>query len=290
MDMLGRILVWPTATKSEIENHAEYWKARAEKYEWNGDAANAGADWLRYFALNPNAPDQKRFEILTKHAQWQAAAEAGSRMVAKTPDQGQLWQRVAPVIALAGNEEHYRQFCDRMVAQFTDTTNQDAAEKTCKVCCLIPGAVDLSRLPLEPLAEPLDQGTAQARVRPWAWAVRALVAFRKGDADSAIRYMEQSQQQNAREDERVRALIAAIRALVQAKQGQTDEARDNLATVSEISDRTMPNANAASLHDWLIPRILAREAEKLLDGEKQAERGSTGPPRSIDSAGAAMAR
>ena len=43
-----------------------------------------------------------------------------------------------------------------------------------------------------------------------------------------------------------------------------------------IGPKEMPNAGAGQLHDWLIPLILAREAEMLLNDEGEAsERASS---------------
>ena len=157
---------------------------RGEAYAHLAQWDNAKSDWQRAAKLQPGIL-QEPFDRLRMAAQWQSAAIIGVLLIEQDPENRFLWLRTAPTFVLAGDEQGYRQFCASMLDQFADTKELADAESTCKACMLMPGTVDASRLPLEVFSDALDQETAPGWFRPWAWAARALVAHRRGDATSS---------------------------------------------------------------------------------------------------------
>ena len=143
-------------------------EAYARLEQWD----NAKSDWQRAAKLQPGIL-QEPFDRLRMAAQWQSAAIIGFLLIEENPEIAFSWIHTAPRFVLAGDESGLSsQFCDSMLDQFAGTTNLQDAESVCKVCTLMPGSVDVSRLPLKAFSDALDQKTAPERFRPWAWAAR----------------------------------------------------------------------------------------------------------------------
>ncbi len=228
---------------------------RAEAYEQLGQWEKADADWQRTFELDPYA--QNTFDAYVKQKNWSAAAAYGLNLVELKPNVKRVWLSTAAVLVLAGNESRYRSFCEQRLAQYE--SNQLESGDTCKICLLIPDVIALDRLPVKLFEEHLDQGLGPAFKVPWDWAVRALVAYRGGDAAAAIPYIQKSQENEP--NDYARTLGLAILALAQHELGKTEEAQSALASVSDL----LANLDS-SRHDWLIADILRREAELLING------------------------
>ena len=149
-----------------------------------------------------------------------------------------------------------------MVEHFPAAKGAGNAIVTCKACCLLPDAIDLEQLPLEPLAGSLDQETFEAWIRPWGWQARALVAYRKGDAKGALKYIQQSE--NSGPDERAHAFNLVVRALIQLKLANVDEARLDVERASKAID-ALP---VSDFYDALMAGILLQEAKAKLEAVK----------------------
>jgi hypothetical protein len=131
---------------------------------------------------------------------------------------------------------------------------------------LIPDCVDVEALPLSVFSDKLDEGTVPSGLRPWFWACRALVAYRKGDVNLASTYTSKAFESQPRPP--ARALTYSIAALERHGRGDFDGAREALGHAARMIEQSMPGISVHQLHDFLIPMILAREAEKLLEGEE----------------------
>jgi hypothetical protein len=231
MDYSGEILVWPAATQAEVENSAEYRLSRLNR--------------LRHVWSN-----------YTLSENWEAAAEVGRELVEQTPDDAITWLRTASVVALAGNEAAYREFCGRMAKRFAGA---DDALTTCMACLMLPDAIELARLPRNTLIKSLVDGTAPDWLLPHGWSTRALLAYRSGDAESSVKYVQKSEEYDLRE--RAHHLNLAIRALAQHQLGHADEARRDAEQASQmVIDRELKNDYDPFRHfDLLIVQILLRE-------------------------------
>lgn len=103
---------------------------------------------------------------------------------------------------------------------------------------------------------------------PWLWAARALVAYRRGDVNLASTYTPKVF--GSQSGLTVVALTYSIAALERHGRGDFEGAREALGHATRMIEQNMSGANANRLHDWVIPLILAREAEKLLEAETAA--------------------
>ncbi|MEK6249349.1 MAG: hypothetical protein N2C12_14295, partial [Planctomycetales bacterium] len=164
---------------------------------------------------------------------------------------------------LANDESGYRDFCRSFAAHFTETNEASIAEHVCKACLIVPGALDLDQLPHEVFAKALDEQTLHTGLVPWHWGSRALVAYRAGDPDSAIAYVQKSQESNS--DELMQMINSSILALAYHHLGQPGMSYRNWKDARRQIDRFV-NAETGfpKGHDALIAGILAQEARSLL--------------------------
>jgi tetratricopeptide (TPR) repeat protein len=172
-------------------NNATLLSKRAAAYIATEQWTLAKADWLRAVALKPDQM-QAAFDPFQQAQRWSDALAFGEKLIEINPNESLSWLNLAPVAAVAGDET-YRDFCRRYAQHFKETTDAMVAERMIKACLLKPGSVDLDTLPRETLAKALDEETAADWLRPWAWASRALLAYRRGDAASAVNYVANSE-------------------------------------------------------------------------------------------------
>ena len=226
--------------------------------------------WARWI---PEPVTEGEFESYIKAREYKAAAKAGRLLLKKTPKNHGLWLRVAPIFAIRNDESGYRSFCQRMIRQFEGTDDVWIAERTCKACLLLPDSVDLARLPLGTLAESLDKGTApDGFPKGWGWIARALFAVRSGNAESAMQFLQKSEENKVNSEFSV-SLKLAVRALAQHQLGNPDKARDDIEEASSIINRMWRRDPSFAQHlDMMNTHILLREAGELLDGKTAAKR------------------
>ena len=228
------------------------------------DAAEAFRIAIQF---NPPAVDWVNLRIYRLYARaerWADAATVHHQLF--DPDKVLEWLVQATLLALSGDEASYREHCRRMVERFPAARGAGNAVVTCKACCLLPpDTIDLERLPLEPVARSLDQESFEAWLRPWGWQARALVAYRKGDAKRALKYIQQSE--NSDPSAPAHAFNLVVRAMTQWKLANVDEARFDVERASKAID-FLPVADSGPInhYDALMAQILLREVEAKLEG------------------------
>ena len=131
-----------------------------------------------------------------------------------------------------------------------------------KSALLLPGSIDVDKLPTSPFIESLESGTASAGLQPWFWTTRALLALRTGDAEAAVEFVSRSEDDQPREI--TRALSLSILALAQHQQGNTAAATSTLEQASQILGKLKQNKAGSTLTDLAIAEVLNREAKAAL--------------------------
>jgi tetratricopeptide (TPR) repeat protein len=268
MDITGRVLVWPAATNAEVEMEAQYWKARSKRHEDLGDKENSAADLARSLQLSAkhDSLDIDQFRDFNSAGNWSEAAKVGRRMADASPDNTLLWLRVAPAFVLAGDRSGYREFCNRLAEHFAGTIDVRAAEHVCRACLLMPNGIELERLPHSVLAKSLDVVEQDPMLAPWLWASHGLLAYRSGDSQSALAYVQESEELNPLRI--THALNLAIRALAHHQLGQVGTSRDEIQQASNtLDDAVKRDPGLRHAHDVLIPRILLEEVQAKIDGK-----------------------
>jgi len=139
------------------------------------------------------------------------------------------------------------------------------ADQTIKSCLLRADAIDLAKLPGNTLASDLDKGEEPTYLRPHAGAALALLAYRGGNAVSAVEYVTNSQKMSSRDF--IQAMNLAVPAMAQHQLHHPDLARRALREASQVTGRLPADANHPGHHKALIAKILLREAEDLINGK-----------------------
>lgn len=239
----------------------------------------AQADWSRAIALDPNQL-QRAFRAYRQAEQLPEAVTYGQQYIDANPDDALGWLEVATILVLAGEAEQYAAFCDRAVGQFADTTKPMDSERITKSTLLLPDAINLATLPTQPFVDLLENGTATEGQQPWFWATRALLAYRSGDAEAAIKYATRSEEHSPAEV--TRALTLSVLALAQHQQGNTDKATTAFQEATQLLEKLQQNPPGSFLPDLQIAKILHREAEATINGKPSSTDEKADSPAETD--------
>jgi WD40 repeat protein/serine/threonine protein kinase/tetratricopeptide (TPR) repeat protein len=240
---------------------------RATVYGAVGNWQSALADWRRIVEIRPDRTSHA-FDEFKQAQRWNEAAEFGLKLIDTATRAGSiLWLRVAPVLALADDREAYLKYCARMIETFAKSEDLETAERVSKVALLRANSIDLTKLPALRFIKALDEGTAPVGFRPWGWACRALLAYRSGDADSAVKYVTESEKSKPGGPTHGMSLAVLALAKHQLKlpleaQKALKEASQVIASLQEVPDQRIH-------HDVMIAEILVREARAIINGETQ---------------------
>ena len=128
-------------------------------------------------------------------------------------------------------------------------------------------AIDLAKLPRDILAQSLDDGTVPEWLPPWAWGSRALLAYRGGDAESAVKYMAKSEEYKPIDV--AHAMNLAVLTMAQHQLGKAGEAKTALEEAAQLITRLKGDPARKGDHDLLIAEILFHEAEALMKEKEQ---------------------
>ena len=236
--------------------------AHAELKRWD----LAKADWKRASESKPDLA-QTAFDRFKSVQRWTEASEFGVLLMKQKPSDSMLWVQIPPIVILAQDEGAYRSFCRGILENYRNTPTGAAAERAIKGCLLRPGAIDLTELPGDLLAQCLNDGTSPDGMRPWGWGSLALLAYRSGDAESAMKHITQSEQ--LKPENSAHAINLAVLALAQHQLKHPDEARKALDEASQVI-RSL-QAIDKNHHDLLIAEILYREAEVTINGKTDSK-------------------
>jgi tetratricopeptide (TPR) repeat protein len=154
-----------------------------------------------------------------------------------------------------------------MFRQFEKSERLEDLERICKSSLLLPGGIDLAKLPVKAFADAQDAGNVPDWFPQWGWQTRAGYAYRSGDAKTALNYLEKSE---ALEPiELARAQNLPLHAMVLFKLQRVDEARQTLKEAAEFISQLQENPNLKGEHDLLFALILLREARQTIEGKAE---------------------
>ena len=215
---------------------------------------------------------------------WRRAAEYYSALVrldlSERPDPATLdYTKYTVILAELGDRRAYDEFCRASIKQFSGTASPVAAERTLKLCSLLPP--DPGRIAeLSPFAEATARSVAERTALTQAdWPVfwrhlsLALFEYRRGDYAEALDHGARCLEFDALENVPPRAAgVHAIAAMCFARLGRDERARAELARSRALIDERAQTPFVAYddsrgwWYDWFVARILAREAEAMIGG------------------------
>ncbi len=186
--------------------------------------------------------------------------------------------RAGTVWVESGDLEGFKSFRQAMIERYAGTSDMRSAERTVKVALLVPADADIMRN-LDPLIDAsvdslndfreLPEGAEIEDLVLWRMTSVALGEHRRGNHTEAQFWARHCLRHSVDKPSR-EATARVLLALALCKTGHRIEARSMIETASamipEQVNREVGNEHAFNgwWPDWLIVRILMREARKLL--------------------------
>ena len=196
---------------------------------------------------------------------WSDAVPFGTRLLETESATSVQWLNVATTVALAGDAAAHREFCTRMAHRFESAEGSSEATHVCKSSLLLPGSADLAKQFEKTIVDELEKGESPSGLLAFRWGLRGLLAFRDGDADQALEYLQKAEETNGTEFAKAQNL--AIRALAEYKLGKLDESRASQMQAAKIIEQLKQEPANRSHADLLIAQILLREAQAASDSK-----------------------
>src|SRR5262249_3453125 len=168
-----------------------------------------------------------------------------------------------------GDRASYRAGCQKMVTGFGAATHASQLGRTAEACLLMAEA----GADTEVARQFADRAPTLGKDNFWIYyhlqCIMALAQYRAGDFASAVDWLVKTiGQPTVIGRPQPDAAAYAVLAMAQHKLQRPDEARAALARSSAIVNTKFPQSQNSALDenwaDWLVARILLREAETLI--------------------------
>ena len=220
----------------------------------------------RVVALRPNDSDawSTRGGLRARAGDWKQAAADFNKAVTLQPDNHASWYRLGPLLIRAGDEAGYRNFCRRILERFGATQDPVIAERTAKVCLLLPGRSEHFPAAAS-LAETALAKGAEHEYKAYFDLVKGLVEYREGnDSAAAARLGKLVGERNLHWELAPPAYL--ILAMAQHHLGETTKSAESLGRATQIMSKQAPSFAAAgdAWNGLLMNQFLRSEAESLI--------------------------
>jgi serine/threonine protein kinase len=214
-------------------------------------------------------------EYLASRAEWDQAAAKLTEATRLDPANHATWWLLGSVLAGKGDVAAYQKDCHEIFERFGNPESPMIAERTAKVCSILPAALPVDDLAkVARLAEWAAEQGADSPWVHWFQVTRGLAEYRQGNFTNALTSAKEAQTTilHSQDQERwvCEILSYLVCSLAQSQLHQPAEARGALDHALQIArQHGMPQANNVELgqfwHDVVIAQLLAREAQGLLD-------------------------
>jgi tetratricopeptide (TPR) repeat protein len=241
-----------------------------------GRLGNAIDCFQRAMEIDPKyvTPRTALGECYAHLGRWEEALAAFDEAAGLNPANHWNYFCAATVRLQTGDLAGYHGACREMLRRFGDTHDGAVAERTAKVCLLLPAAVaDLDRA--EKLA---DLGATKDPDNRWFQLVKALAEHRAGRPAEAAKWLERFA---PRADSGAFDMVGfTVLAMARHGQGRVPEARAALDSAKAILHKNTAGPAKDQPYsldwiDWLHGQVVLREAEALLtkeSGVKESEK------------------
>jgi tetratricopeptide (TPR) repeat protein len=246
-----------------------FWLARGRRMAELGRTAEAADDVARAITLAPLDPVVYRMgaAIYARLERWDQAAETFAELLEREPADHWDWYLAAALWSRTGDQDRYQRFCRGMLDRFHQTDDPEIAERTAKVCLLLPQPG-----PQYEVARGLAEGAlghGPLWFQPYAALAKALADYRGERFADAVATLEQAEAATqGRGPVQFEAPARFVRAMALTRLGRRDEGRKAWEKASQLSrmSLTEPVALDPTRYwvDPLISYVLCHEAEALI--------------------------
>jgi hypothetical protein len=185
--------------------------------------------------------------------------------------------QTATVLAEVGARAAYRKHCKDMLERFGSLRSPAIAERTAKACLLLPG-MDEELKVVAALARVAVKEGADHEYLPYFEATRALADYRQGRLPAAEK---QAKKALGEGNDPWAAMVPArlVLAMTLHRRGQTAAARAELERATALLKEKAPTVERVPTfwQDWVICRLLLREAEGVLARPSEKAKEEAGP-------------
>jgi formylglycine-generating enzyme required for sulfatase activity/tetratricopeptide (TPR) repeat protein len=276
------------------------------KLALQGQLAAAAKAYARLLADAPDPKTKSRImdelaqfdDVLTAvhvlHNDWKNAAAAFSKQIElNLKAESWQWMKAPTLWAYAGETGRHRESCQKMYARYRNSTIPNDTERCLKMMLIVEPGPELPGDAVKKFYLSIDKTPRQDRA--WFLAARALLECRTGQYAVAHKGIDEAlaaEKKAVAVDKElpnvyVKAFAMAVRSLIYAKQKDVGKARTSLDQLKQVMSgdlkmKWQPNGRLDGStilkgvtveHDKLIPEILRREAERVI----QAAVGSANP-------------
>jgi eukaryotic-like serine/threonine-protein kinase len=242
---------------------------RADAYLKRNRWREAIKDYDEAVKWNPTDPQVWRDKgaLERNHGRWQEAAKDFKRALEIAPNYHWDWYQCAPLLLHIGDLDGYRRLCRDMLQRFGQTDEPYVAERTAKVCLVLPDAVADQKL-LQQLAKRAVTGTEKHQAYVWFQIAKGMAEFRAGHFERSIQWLRESRMDSYATLGGGKPLGHLFLAMAHYRLGRTDEARAELTKATALIDAEVPSWNPDEGRvggpDWIMAMAVRREAEGLI--------------------------
>jgi tetratricopeptide (TPR) repeat protein len=233
-------------------------------------------EFTREFRIEVTEAERASMEamFLARHGNAKAAAAELTKAVELRPEEHMNWYRLAPLLAQSGDLAAYREHRQAMLARFGTPTNALIAERTAKVCLMLPA----DGPNLATACKLADTAVTVGANEPWVayyqfQFVKGLAEYRQGSFGTAAEWVQKALGQSGTDyNQAVEAY--SVLALALHRLNRAGEAHEALSKATELAGAKLPKLDSGDLgpawHDWIIAQTLFREAKVLVEGGAKA--------------------
>jgi tetratricopeptide (TPR) repeat protein len=212
----------------------------------------------------------RRLDLMGRQGKWKEAVADASTLMQYQPKDYYWPYNLAALLVMTHNRTGYEQLCQRIPVAFAETTNPYIAQRIAEGCLLLPNSgVDLKLLG-QLATRAMTLGNSDGYFQP----CKALSEYRRGNFSEA---MEVASKALKGSEPFARAKGCGVLVMAQWQLGQKDAARATLSEGNKLAP-DIPSNQAMDLGDkwmdWLVARILLKEATELMANESAPGRKS----------------
>ena len=220
-----------------------------------------------------------RAQTMARKGEWEQAAAQFARGLDVYKDDHWNWYQSGALQAYLNQSDEYGNHCSKMLDLFGDTEDPFIAERTAKLCFLLPDAAPDDPRP----AELAEESVGMRSDNSWFALASAIAKYRAGQFKDALDRLRIAE---ARSGDQVycNVLIELFRAMSQHQLGEQDAAQRSLDEAVDLLNSNAPTAtdevvdHGPSWHDRLISKIILREAEALTTAGDTGDSEQNGEP------------
>ncbi len=207
-----------------------------------------------------------RAQVHGRLRHWREAANDLTRYIKRDSEQQFAWYQLGPLLLEIGETQRYQQHCQAMLERYGQTTGPVLHGRACQTFLWCKDAPHDWQQLAAYFEDQARTGNLDSVTLRWRECAAGLACYRSGQLDAAIKWLKQS----LANDPLVYCEVRARSALAMAHwaRGDHDQARETLEQARAMFSERIPPLDKGPIDEawvnWLIAKILYREAEELI--------------------------